>query len=103
MSIFSASTRFWIRVLGLVLLFALPTFACSSATPTASPLEPTVSVPTPGETVNPPEPTPTVPVPAWRPSQADWENIGGGIVGSPVAVSWEPSRLDIFAQGGDGA
>lgn len=33
---------------------------------------------------------------------SDWENLGGVIAGSPVAVSWGKERLDIFGRGFDG-
>lgn len=41
---------------------------------------------------------------AWFPGAgvSDWENIGGVIAGSPVAVSWGKERLDIFGAGYDG-
>lgn len=30
-----------------------------------------------------------------------WENLGGGLVGDPAAVSWGPNRFDIFSIAGD--
>lgn len=32
-----------------------------------------------------------------------WESLGGQIVGTPAAVSWGPNRLDVLAQGTNGA
>ncbi len=37
----------------------------------------------------------------WLPSQIEWEDLGGPIVGSPAAVSWGDGRLDIVAHGED--
>ena len=47
---------------------------------------------------------PTVPdtLGGWGPSrsgQVQWESLGGQILGSPVAVSWGPQRIDLFAVG----
>src|SRR5688572_13080155 len=90
--------HFWYTLVCTFLLLVLPVLACtSSVTPT------TDIAPTPDETLSAQAPTATVPVPAWGPSQMEWENIGGNIVGAPVAVSWEPNRLDVFTLGTDGA
>jgi hypothetical protein len=35
----------------------------------------------------------------WLPSETDWQNLGGGIIGPPAAVSWGPNRLDVFVCG----
>src|SRR5689334_3352652 len=98
MNIKNNSRRSWYRAFYALLLLITPALACtSSATPVDG------VVPTVDETANAQVPTSTVPVPAWGPGQLEWENIGGNIAGAPVAVSWEPSRLDIFALGADGA
>ncbi|HEX4609483.1 MAG TPA: hypothetical protein VH092_14895, partial [Urbifossiella sp.] len=34
---------------------------------------------------------------------ADWESLDGKVTDPPVAVSWGPNRLDLFARGTDGA
>ena len=39
----------------------------------------------------------------WKPSDFDWQPLGGGITDYPVAVAWSSNRLDIFARGVDGA
>ena len=39
----------------------------------------------------------------WWPGQTDWQDLGGSIVGSPVAVSWGVNRLDLFARFDDGS
>ena len=33
---------------------------------------------------------------------SDWQNLGGSLASPPVAVSWGPNRLDVFAIGNDG-
>ncbi|MCC6726791.1 MAG: hypothetical protein IT258_19975 [Saprospiraceae bacterium] len=41
----------------------------------------------------------------WNESKGKWEgwnNLGGNIVGAPVAVSWGPGRIDLFGIGTDG-
>merc|ERR1711939_691882 len=37
----------------------------------------------------------------WRPSIQNWETLGGTFTDSPTAVSWGPSRLDLFGLGTD--
>jgi hypothetical protein len=37
----------------------------------------------------------------WKPSDFDWQPLGGGITDYPVAVAWSSNRLDIFARGVD--
>lgn len=37
----------------------------------------------------------------WRPSETDWEQLGGVFNSPPSAVSWSANRLDIFALGTD--
>ncbi len=39
----------------------------------------------------------------WSPSETTWEGHGGTFISPPVAVSWGTSRIDVFAQGTDGA
>jgi len=38
---------------------------------------------------------------AWDPSLTGYQRLGGVIVGSPAAVSWDPHRLDVFVVGTD--
>src|SRR5260221_2714821 len=88
------SNSHWHHVLCMLVLLILPALACASAATPISNI-----APTPDETMNALAPTATVPVPAWNPSETEWENIGGSIFGSPVAVSWGPNRLGIFPHG----
>jgi hypothetical protein len=39
----------------------------------------------------------------WGPSQSSWEPLGGIIVGQASAVAWGSNRIDIVAEGGNGA
>ena len=39
---------------------------------------------------------------AWLPSQAAWENLGGGFFSKPAVVSRNPNSLDVFAVGFNG-
>jgi hypothetical protein len=39
----------------------------------------------------------------WKPSDYDWQPLGGVITDYPVAVAWSSNRLDVFARGVDGA
>lgn len=38
----------------------------------------------------------------WWPSQTDWQDLGGSIIGSPSAISWGVGRVDLFVRGSDG-
>jgi murein DD-endopeptidase MepM/ murein hydrolase activator NlpD len=38
----------------------------------------------------------------WWPSQTEWADVGGTMADSPVAVTWGPGRMDLFARGQDG-
>jgi hypothetical protein len=37
----------------------------------------------------------------WRPSQTDWEPLGGRFTSAPAVAAWGPNRLDIFGLGAD--
>jgi len=39
---------------------------------------------------------------SWWPSQTGWSDLGGTMASSPVALTWGPGRLDVFARGQDG-
>src|SRR5260221_12107099 len=91
------SNSHWHHVLCMLVLLILPALACASAATPISNI-----APTPDETMNALAPTATVPVPAWNPSETEWENIGGFIVGLPGSVSWGPKRFGIFSEGKKG-
>jgi hypothetical protein len=38
----------------------------------------------------------------WRPSQLDWEPLGGAFGSRPAVASWAANRLDVFGVGSDG-
>ena len=35
----------------------------------------------------------------WKPTDSEWQPLGGGVTDEPVAVAWSFNRLDVFARG----